>query len=162
MRAKRGCGNFSAFDHAAGGGESAGAGGAAGNPADDVSPTAPWRLDHRIKTPEYGGMVFLTVVDEAGNELHAQEDKAPQFWRRGRNQWGWMEGTPLKIPEKLGTKIVSAKGVVHMMVQLAEVSTEVAEIDKNWKKPVSVGGMTVMFSAFDAPGDRLNFSAAGE
>ena len=115
-------------------------------------------LDPRVKVAAYGGIQFSSVVDDAGNVLHSQEDKAPQFWRRGRNQWGWMESVPLTIPEKLGTRVTSAKGVVHLTVELAEVTTEVAEIEKNWKTPVNIGGMTVTFSAFDAPGDRLNFS----
>ncbi len=119
-------------------------------------------VDPRVKVQAYGGTQFLSVMDDAGNVLHSEADKPPQFWRRGRTQWGWMESVPLTIPEKPGTKVTSAKGLVHLTVELAEVTTEVAEIQKNWKTPVNVGGLTVTFSSFDAAGGSPEFLGAGE
>ena len=100
--------------------------------------------DPRMKVTSYGGTKFLEVVDDTGNVLHSEADGSPQLWRRGR-QGAQVDGASgsCRSRRSLGERIASVKGVVHLKVQVAETSVEVAEIDKNWKTPVTVGGRTV-------------------
>jgi hypothetical protein len=113
--------------------------------------------DPRLHVLKYSQPVFTSIVDDAGNNLlipegvnGAWEDAA------GRGFICLTAQAHLKIPEKRGTRIVSAKGSVRLLLQTAEEHVDVPEADRKQGQSFKIGGTTVKITRIGTQNDNTD------
>jgi hypothetical protein len=104
-------------------------------------------LDPRVRVVSNAKLEMQRVVDDAGNVLYENTGQSGMMW--GGEMTVWQLSTSLDIPDKLGKKIVSAKGALTCTVALAEETLEVADPGKKLHQELSVGAKTVVIDQFD-------------
>jgi hypothetical protein len=116
-------------------------------------------LDPRVKLVKYRQPELTEVLDDAGNVLHRSvEVQRPEAWSNDHGRMRiWQSGVALKIPEKMGKKIVSAKGELRIIAQVDETLLEIPDAVKTLNQPVTIGGMQVTIEQLELRGTSIQF-----
>ncbi|HVS71215.1 MAG TPA: hypothetical protein VHQ47_08170 [Phycisphaerae bacterium] len=103
-----------------------------------------------------GRVEMSSVVDDAGNELVA----ARQVGGLGASPGQWvLQGVYMLAGWPGGKKIVSAKGVAHLTVRVAQRKVEIPDVAKQGTAPIRAGDWEVTFTNFAVRPDQVVFNA---
>jgi hypothetical protein len=116
--------------------------------------------DPRIKIVRYAEPQFTEVTDDAGNALLQRNNNPNRYWNSSRSQSYWNVYANLNVPQNLGKKIASARGVAYFEVQLAAETVEVADFETKFQTPVAIGGRTLTFSKFEIKQGSINLECS--
>jgi hypothetical protein len=112
-------------------------------------------LDPRLRVLHCNYAHFTEIVDDAGNTLFSQSVPVPP--PPPTNELGFPmfiddlhPSAQLKVPAKRGTKITSAKGILHTIVQTSEEHIDVTDLDKKIGQNIQFAGRTLRLSDFTA------------
>ena len=119
-------------------------------------------IDPRVRIVKYAPLVFTEIIDDAGNTLLRRSDtpvaNADLIDASGRSILPQAAYASLQIPKKAGTRIVSAKGFIQLLVQIGEEYVEIADLEKKNGQSFDVAGRTVRVSHFLVQGTPKNSS----
>src|ERR1041384_8366515 len=69
----------------------------------------------------------------------------------------WPSSISLALPEKPGKSIASAKGEIHLLLQVAAVKVEVTDVDKKLHQNVQVGTQTMIINQLEVKDNIIHF-----
>ncbi|HEY4328986.1 MAG TPA: hypothetical protein VGN88_04560, partial [Phycisphaerae bacterium] len=112
--------------------------------AETMSMNCTMAVDPRVRFVKYEPPYFTEILDNAGNTIYSQRDRVPRLNDTdARNITVLTFSTSFQIPEKRGTKITSAKGIVHFLALVSEEHVEVADIEKKVSESFDVGSSVI-------------------
>jgi hypothetical protein len=125
-------------------------------------------LDPRVIVLKWGEPRFTEIRDDLGNDLAPPLDLRANA-KGGENLLDAMEAfhghvmspdIALKTADKRGTRIVSAKGSVHYLVQTAAERMEIADAETKVGQTFEIAGNTVKLDSLNLRPDRssVNFN----
>lgn len=118
-------------------------------------------IDPRVCLVKYSNPIFTSIVDDVGNVLHREAANAGNLWDVNGHISIQGISASLQIPEKKGTRIVSAKGTFHFVAQTAEEHAVIDDVEKKVGQSFTVAGTSVRVSRFtvqDQPNNNANIS----
>jgi hypothetical protein len=115
-------------------------------------------IDPRIKCQQASQPEMTEVTDDAGNVLYKRNGENRSGYWGGNSPCVWQSNTTLAIPEKIGKKIVSAKGELKLVAIVKSEKLVVSDVEKKRGKSVQVGGQTIVINQFDVGENQINFN----
>lgn len=126
--------------------------------AESMSVSCQVIIDPRVRLVKYATPVFTAIVDDAGNTLFQLPPREGNLWDFNGHMTIQGLNASLKMPEKKGTRVVSAKGSVRFVAQVAEEHAELDDVEKKIGQSVAIAGTSVRVVRFTVQGNADNAS----
>ncbi len=118
--------------------------------------TGVYAIDPRIVQIQTANPVFTDITDDAGNKLLSKpQAESLQSYSSWRPSTVLSFDCPLEIPQKIGTRIASAKGYVRFIAQTRQQTLEIADPKGKAGTDFPMGGLVFHLAKFDPqPGNQ--------
>jgi hypothetical protein len=116
-------------------------------------------IDPRMKVASYSPDSLVSVVDDTGTEMLKQRiNGGINRMMTSRGQMMFNQSVALE-PTSGAKKIASAKGVLHLTLVTVEQKLEIADMEKQGRTPITIGGRTLTITRFQVQNGSVSMDA---